>query len=137
MPFVGCLIDKEVQELPRPSAPALSPGYAPLIKHIQTVTLYCRDAADGLTSHFNHKSATRPEARATKSAGVLGSLLLHRGKRLFFRSGHAYFQLVFPHLCYQRQLMRNPRRQLQATMSSSDLHLLSSILDVTTATMIQ
>lgn len=84
MPFVGCVIDKEVQELPRPSAPALSPGYAPLIKHIQTVTLHCRDAADGLTSHFNHKSATRPEARVTKSAGVLGPLLLRRGKTLFF-----------------------------------------------------
>lgn len=112
MPFVGRLIDKEVQELPRPPAPALSPGYAPLIKHIQTVTLYCQDAADGLTSHFNHESASRPEAGVTKSAGVLGPVLLHSGKRLF-RSGHAYFQLVFPHLCYLRQLKSNIWRQLQ------------------------
>lgn len=117
MPFVGCLIDKEVQELPRPSAPALSPGYAPLIKHIQTVTLYCRDAADGLTSHFNHKSATRPEAAVAKSAGVLGPLLLHRGKRLF-RSGHAYFQLVFPPLCHHCQLMSKLWRKLQDVKSA-------------------
>lgn len=92
VPFVGRLIDKEVQELPRPPAPALSPGYAPLIKHIQTVTLYCQDAADGLASHFNHKSASRPEARVAKSAGVLGPVSLHSGERLF-GSGHAYFQL--------------------------------------------
>lgn len=64
------LIDKEVQELPRPSAPALSLSYAPLIKHIQTVTLHCQDAGDGLTSHFNHWSASYPEAEVKNCAGV-------------------------------------------------------------------
>ena len=36
-----------------PACP-LSPSYAPLTKHIQTVSLYCQDAGDGLSSHFNH-----------------------------------------------------------------------------------
>lgn len=58
----------EVVELPQPTASALSPSSAPLIKHIQTVTLYCLDTSDGLTSHFNHESDSHPETWLTNTS---------------------------------------------------------------------